>query len=308
MSSRRLIPSSGPAIVYESDTYRIRSRCVGADFEIRVARPMPAFMGAPAGQYDVLYLLDGDLFFGLATDTTRLMHQLFGELSPTLVVAVGYGTGDGRIVGETRNRDFTPTADAGFAALGPPPGAGPEPLLPEGKRYGGAAPFLDFLLDEVQPLIAEAYPLTTGRSTLVGSSMGGLFASYVLLERPEAFTQYIIASPALWWNDHLLMRTADERPLLRGRGPARVFLAVGALEERAEIPLLATFKLVSNVSEFARLLQARPAPGLDVWLHVFESETHASVVPVALTRGLRTLQGVSSPPSLPERERHEGHA
>ena len=273
MSSRQNTAPGGPAVMHETDTYRIKSRPVGADFELRVARPLPPLTGGPPANYDVLYLLDGDLFFGLSTDVTRLMHELFGELPPMLVVGIGYAGANGRVSNEARNRDFTPTADA------------------RAPSSGGAARFLEFLRDEVRPLIKERYPQATGRSTLFGSSMGGLFASYAVVERPESFDQYIIASPALWWDGHLLVRTADQRPLLRGRMPARVFLAVGALEEGAGIPQLDEFRLVSNARDLLRKLQARPAPGLSVWMHVFDDETHTSVVPVALTRGLRTLYG-----------------
>jgi hypothetical protein len=283
--------SSGPAFVHEADTLRIRSRHVVADFEIRVAQPLPAIMSPLPVQYQVLYLLDGDLFFGLATDMTRVMHRLFVELPPILVVGIGYGTNDDRVFSEMRNRDFTPTAIAGIPTQELPTPSGPEPLVPEAQRYGGAGRFLDFLLDEVKPLITARYPLATGRSTLVGSSMGGLFVSYVLLEKPDSFDQYIIASPALWWDDRLLVRTAAQRPLLRGNAPARVFLAVGALEEGAGIPQLDAFRLISNTREFARQLQDRPASPLDVWIHVFDGETHTSVVPTAITRGLRTLYG-----------------
>ena len=114
---------------------------------------------------------------------------------------------------------------------------GRDPLVPEAQRYGGAGRFLDFLLDEVKPLITDGTP-GNREIHVVGSSMGGLFVSYVLLEKPDSFDQYIVASPALWWDDRLLVRTAAERPLLRGNAPARVFLAVGALEEGAGIPQL----------------------------------------------------------------------
>ncbi|HET9191827.1 MAG TPA: alpha/beta hydrolase-fold protein [Vicinamibacterales bacterium] len=271
MSSPQIAQPSGPAVIHETDTYRIKSRRVGAEFEIRVASPLPPFIGGTPSNYDVLYVLDGDFFFGMATDMTRLMYRLFGELPPILVVGIGYGTIDGAVINDRRNRDFTPTADA------------------RAPLSGGASHFLNFLRDELKPLIAERYPQATGSSTLFGSSMGGLVASFAALERPDTFERYIIASPALWWDDHLLVRTASQRPLSRGETSARVFMAVGALEEGAGIPQTDGFRLVSNARDLAQRLQMRSAPGLEVWLHVFSDETHTSVVPAALTRGLRTL-------------------
>jgi enterochelin esterase-like enzyme len=169
MSSPQITQPGGPAVMHDTDIYRIKSRRVGAEFEIRVARPLPPFTGGTPSNYDVLYVLDGDLFFGVATDMTRLMHRLFGELPPILVVGIGYGTVDGGVINDRRNRDFTPAADERTAL------------------FGGASHFLDFLRDELKPLIAERYPQATGPSTLFGSSMGGLFASFAALERPESF-------------------------------------------------------------------------------------------------------------------------
>ena len=279
-SSPRITPSGGPAVIPETDTYRIKSRRVGAEFEIRVARPLAPFIGSTPSKYDVLYVLDGDFFFGVATDMTRLMHRLFGELPPIFVVGIGYGTVDGSTINDQRNRDLTPTADART------------PLS------GGASRFLDFLRDELKPLIAERYPQATGPSTLFGSSMGGLFASVAALERPESFDRYIIASPALWWDDHLVVRTVSQRPLWRGDATARAFMAVGALEEGAGIPQVDGFRLVSNARDLAQQLQMRSAPGLEVSLQVITDETHTSVVPTALTRGLRTLYGRVPPVTL----------
>jgi uncharacterized protein len=111
-------------------------------------------------------VLDGDFFFGVATDMTRLMHRLFGELPAILVVGIGYGTVDGGVISDRRNRDFTPTADERTALS------------------GGASHVLDFLRDELKPLIAERYSQATGPSTLFGSSMGGLFASTKLSQYP----------------------------------------------------------------------------------------------------------------------------
>ena len=211
-----------------------------------------------------------DFFFGVATDMTRLMHRLFGELPPLLVVGIGYGTGDGGVINDRRNRDFTPAAD--------------EPCGPLRRRFH----VLDFLRDELKPLIAERYPQATGPSTLFGSSMGGLFASFAALERPESFERYVIASPALWRDDHLLVRTASQRPLSRGDAPARVFMAVGALEEGAGIPQVDGFRLVSNARDLADGYRCDLPRASEVWLQGFTDETHTSVVPTALTRGLRT--------------------
>jgi predicted alpha/beta superfamily hydrolase len=162
------------AVVHQADTYRLRSQRVSADFEIRVARPRPAFMSAPPTQYQVLYVLDGVLFFGLATDMTRLMHQLFRELPPILVVGIGYGADDDGIMNQMRNRDFTPSAVAGSPIQGLQTPAGREPLLSDAQPDGGAGRFLDVLLDEVRPLISMCRcRYSTVRRTRLSSERAG---------------------------------------------------------------------------------------------------------------------------------------
>jgi predicted alpha/beta superfamily hydrolase len=41
---------------------------------------------------------------------------------------------------------------------------------------------------------------------LVGHSLGGLFAVYALMTRPDVFQGYIAISPALWWDDQSLVK------------------------------------------------------------------------------------------------------
>ena len=96
-------------------------------------------------------------------------------------------------------------------------------------------------------------------------------------------------SPAIWWDDSLLLRTEEERAGEWDDLAAKVFLAVGSEEERADIPMLAQFKMVSNLETLATRLGAREYPSLDVSRYIAEGESHTSVVPVGLTRGLRSV-------------------
>jgi tetratricopeptide (TPR) repeat protein len=44
---------------------------------------------------------------------------------------------------------------------------------------------------------------------LIGHSLGGLFAVYALLNRPELFRGYLVTSPSLWWDDQVLVKAAQ---------------------------------------------------------------------------------------------------
>ncbi|MEZ4416248.1 MAG: alpha/beta hydrolase-fold protein [Gemmatimonadota bacterium] len=289
MAGVERVERRGEVTLRGTDAWRFASECAGVDFEIRVAEPTPGPMSPPADRHGVLYVLDGDLFFGTATEMTRLQSMLFGELPPLRVVGIGYGTNDPRIQGETRNRDFTPTADARFEAMGRQMRPDWEPLLPEGQRMGGADRFLDFLEKELKPFIEGTYPVDGQDSTLFGSSMGGLCATWALLTRPQAFRRYVIASPALWWDDGVVFRAEEARAERGGDLEARAYFGVGSLEEGAGIPGLDAWKMISNPRRLVALLESRAYPSLVGTFQVLDGESHTSVVPVALTRGLRHL-------------------
>lgn len=276
-----------PVTIPRTEVFDLRSRHADADFQLWVATPMAGVMPMPPGPRQVVYVLDANLFFGTAVEMTRLMSQLYGELPPLLIVGIGYDTESPAVQAELRARDFTPSVDARMEALyGSLPGA-PAPTLPEGRRLGRAAEFLAFLTEEVRPFIEERYDVADDGATLFGSSLGGLFTLYALLERPEAFDAYVAVSPALWWDDQVLMKREEAAAASRDDLEATLYLAVGAEEERDDIPSLASFRMISNVRELSSRLRQRGYPSLDLATFIAEGESHTSVVPVALTRALR---------------------
>jgi predicted alpha/beta superfamily hydrolase len=283
--------SMGPVVLRETDTYRFDSPHVGAELEVRVARPLPGAMGPLPDRYAVLYVTDGDLFFGMATEITRLRYQLFGELPPLLVVGIGYGTNDARVQGETRNRDLTPTADPGFIEMGRRINPSWEPLLPEGRRMGRADELLTFVERELQPYLAGRYPVADDGSVLFGSSLGGLFANYALLTRPGLFDGYVIVSPSLWWDREVMFRIEAESAAATKDLVKRVYLAVGEYEEGSGIPGLDEWKLVTNTQRMAEVLEGRNYPSLNLTYETLPGETHTAAASVGMTRGLSTVLG-----------------
>src|SRR5258708_20772254 len=73
---------------------------------------------------------------------------------------------------------------------------------------GGADKFLSFIADELLPTIDRNYRTRPYR-VLIGHSLGGLFAVYALMSRPEVFKGYLIGSPSLWWDDQALVKAAQ---------------------------------------------------------------------------------------------------
>ena len=277
-----------PATLLATHRYALESRTISETFQIDVALPSPWMGQRPDHRLPVVYVMDANTVFGIAAQALRFLQNADG-VPPCLLVGVGYQL-EGprrrrRDYGGLRTRDLTPSFDAAFhetllAQLGDRP-------LPDIGPAGGGEAFLDFLIEEVRPFIAERYVTDAGDQTLVGSSLGGLFSLHAYLTRPGAFQRHVANSPALWWRDGEAFATeAAAQP-----DPAtRLFLSVGGLETDRRWPM------VDHMREMADRLAER---GLPVTPHVFEDESHTSVIPAALSRGLRSVLGPLPTAAIP---------
>jgi predicted alpha/beta superfamily hydrolase len=143
-------------------------------------------------------------------------------------------------------------------------------------RSGGAPAFLRALREEIIPFV-DLRLRTTGDRGLWGHSFGGLFALYALFEQPDLFARYAICSPSLWWHKREPVAREASYAGAHTSLPARVFLSVGAQED---------YKLFDD---FVATMRSRMYKQLELSSHIFEGETHASVVPTTLSRALRVL-------------------
>lgn len=168
--------------------------------------PYRVFMATPRlGQtrqdnVTALYILDGNAQFPLAVNAvlahwTPLPQADKATQARALPVIVGLGYPEDKAYPlAARTRDYT------YAAPGEAFAAG-----------GGAADFYDFLRYKVRPYIHRQLTTDPDRQILAGHSFGGLFALYVLLNHPDAFDNYVIGSPSLWWGNGAIVSGADGR-------------------------------------------------------------------------------------------------
>ena len=94
--------------------------------------------------------------------------------------------------------------------------------------------YLDFLTKELLPWVREKYKVKfSGKQTVIsGRSLGGLFAGYASLRRPDLFGNAMMQSPSLWWGAE---RDGENEWLTRQfvsskRVSARFFVAPGLFE------------------------------------------------------------------------------
>lgn len=246
---------------------------------------------APESGWPSLYLLDANAVIATAVEALRVQaaYPLGTGISDAVVIGIGYPT-EAAYDSMRRSWDY-----------GPPPGRSYPPHSEGGPdvRTGGAALFLDFIENRLKPEIRRRAPLAPGRQSLFGHSFGGLFALFALFTRPDAFNDWIAISPAIWWEEHNLLRFAAPPPAMH---PApRVLLGVGEYEQQ-----LAPFQIGQADEEQRRRRQDEAktmdetramAERLERQYHcftefaVFEGETHMSVLPLAINLAIRFALG-----------------
>ena len=118
------------------------------------------------------------------------------------------------------------------------------------------------------------------------------------------FQRFIIGSPALWWNNRVIFKSEESFAASGNVLPARVFFSVGLLEQR----LAPTYPMVTDLQAFTGTLKRRQYKGLEWEAHVFDDETHISVVPATISRGLRFIYPTAAPnpPLQPTAEKRGG--
>ena len=177
-----------------------------------------------------------------------------------------------------RFSNYTPTSSFKFDST-------IKATTPSNLVTGGAALFLEVLTQEVLPFIEKSYK-TSVEKTLVGHSLGGLFACYTLFEKPDLFSQYLISSPSLSWdNDWMTKREVKFFESGQKFNTVKVVMSVGGLEENI---------MIDGMKQMATRLKSRNYEGLQLTENLFADETHLSVISLSVSRGLRFFYEVKS--------------
>lgn len=253
---------------------------------------------APEAGWPALFLLDGNAVVGTAVDALRVQgaYPTGTGIREAAVVAIGYPTADAY---DSVRRSWD---------MGPPPGQTYPPHTENGPdvRTGGADHFLAFIEDELKPALSRRTPLDGNRQALFGHSFGGLFVLHALFSRPAAFSSWISVSPAIWWEDAVVLGSAAR--FEAGWTPAqrtRVLLAAAEYEEdlapfhqrqadhEERRRRYAANQVVSNARAMAERLGR--LPGVHAEFVLFEGETHMSVLPGAVNRAIRFALGPDAP-------------
>jgi uncharacterized protein len=275
-----------PATILASEMRMMDSQHAGRKYRITISLPLGyhrsptegwPFNDIPA-RWPVVYVLDGNWYFGMVTDIIRPMAWC-GSTTDAIVVGIGYAEDQDPIEAfresfTRRNADLTPVRDE----------AEEKSMEAQHKRptpTGDSGNFLRFIKDELIPIVEQDYRADPARRILVGHSYGGLFGVFALLEAPGLFETLIIGSPTLSYGNRFTFQREEAFAKEHRTLPAKVFLYVGDEENIAinETTLTDTLRL-------AAILQGRKYEGLSLVKHVFLDQNHCAVAAPGFQWGL----------------------
>jgi len=255
----------------------IKSSFNNMSYQLNISLPK-SYSKLDTLHYSVLYVLDGKFSYQ-SFNSIRDVLDLGKEIKDVIIVAI-----DGNCVTDAdwfanRYNDFTPSslpqADTQWSKM---------MNIPEGKmKSGGAELFLNTLQKDLMPFIDKNYK-TTGNQGLSGHSLGGLFAGYCLVKKPDLFKSYGINSPSFWWNNNEMVAVENNFAKQNKTISANVFFSAGALEGDM---------MIAPMTAFMNALKSHDYKGLQMTSQIFEGETHLSVVPACSSRTIKVLFGAN---------------
>ncbi len=257
-------------------TWLVKSAQSKRTYQISVA--LPNGYATNHESYPVLFAADANGEFGMLVETARLLSWS-EEIPDLVIVGIGYANpGQGfKASFAPRSMDLTPTASPGMLAFLQDFAKNVNDPAPE--AIGGAPGFLNFIRMELVPSIQKKYNVSHEDRAWFGHSLGGLFGVYAMLNNDGLFRRFLIGSPSLWWDNKVMFNSEESYHASHKSLPARVYFAVGAEED----------SMVSDLQNFAAQVKAHDYQGLEFDTQVFEGETHMSVIPTTISRGLRYL-------------------
>jgi predicted alpha/beta superfamily hydrolase len=162
-----------------------------------------------------------------------------------------------------RRRDFiTPSVPMGSGYAG------------MSADYGQADSFYYFLKNTIIPLVEKDYAQYTIERSFIGHSLGGLFATYLLVNDDSLFTNLYALSPALWIDDYHVLNYESSKQEQLKRLKKNFWLSCGTAETINRIK--------AGVEKMQDSLELRKYPDIYYTVKMYSGESHNSSVKPAL--------------------------
>lgn len=244
--------------------YKISSLVLNKERKITIYKPpvLPAYVNAVS---PVIYVLDGEFHADFIATIINYVSERIVSMPPITVVGIE-NTPNGRA---GRDKDMTPLIAKDSSVY---------------KTSGGAAKFLQFIREEVFPLVEKDHTKTPYR-VLVGHSLAGFLTMHCFLEQPEMFNAYLASSPAMHLDNSIYLKIAEEKINNATERNNRLFFNV-AHED---------FPYLRNAKKIDSLLQAKKLKGLSFQFQYYPKETHGTVYMKSFYDGLHYIFQMDPP-------------
>jgi len=244
--------------------YTISSSVLGEERKITIYKPpvIPEYANAVS---PVIYTLDGEYHADFIVTLINYVSERVVTMPPITVVGI-----ENIPRGRTgRDRDMTPLIAKDSTTY---------------KTSGGAEKFLQFIREEVFPMVEKDYKKKPYR-VLVGASLAGWLTMHCFLQHPQMFNAYLASSPAMQMDNSAYMKVAEEKIKNATERNNRLFFNVGY--ENA--PYLQNAKRIDS------LLKSKKLKGLSFQFQYYPNETHATVHMKSFYDGLHYILQMDPP-------------
>ena len=193
------------------DEFTIESKQLGETRNINVWTPQEYKTNSDS--LPVMYMADGGIIDEDFPHIANTLSELIKAKKIPPMILVG-------IANTQRRRDLTgPTEIEKDKEIAP--------------IVGGSEKFRAFIKEELFLEINKRYRTTSKRS-IIGESLSGLFVVETFFLSPEMFDNYIAFDPSIWWNNHYLVRTAEEHLANFPKTEKRIWFAGSSAEDIAQ--------------------------------------------------------------------------
>jgi uncharacterized protein len=233
------------------------SKNVGDSFEIYISLPPSYNLN---DTYSIVYYCDANLKSG------RHLREListtqYNNLRNTIFVGIGH-IGNYHVL---RRRDFILPTINGNDTVG------------QDKNYGQTEKFYSYLKNELVPSINSKFKTNIDSNSILGHSLGGLFAFFCLFKSDNLFSKYFALSPALWIDKYSIYKFNK----IQGSFAQKKYLYFAAGSDET------VNKILNGTNEAKQFMDTKQYGNLFYDYDVWKGKTHNSEVPLSLEKILK---------------------
>lgn len=254
----------------ESMSFQVPRSSIVEIADPKSARIYPLFIKLPKSYsknadkiYPVIYLTDAWYSFQIVSGATRYPMNA-GKMEEAIIVGISYSKGSKR--DSSRVRDYTPSINRAWQ-----------------QQTGGAHQHMEFIENSVINYMENNYRADPNDRTFIGNSLGGLFATYILLTKPQLFKNYIIGSPSYWFDNKYIFKLEASKLDKQKHINANVFIAIGERESKA---FDSSYEMVKDAKQFYEKMLTWQQVKMNAKIIIIPEANHQTAFPTTAIQGL----------------------